>query len=74
MHDQKTNGIHPSLRDCPDDDELSPLKVKEWIRTQKKLLSAAQSDARQKVKGAPARVANHEGYIRNGEWVGSATH
>lgn len=76
MHDQKTNGIHPSLRDCPDDDELSPLKVKEWIRTQKKLLSAAQSDARQKVKGAPARVANHEGYIRNmqkylrdGDWV-----
>lgn len=76
MHDQKTNGIHPSLRDCPDDDELSPLKVKEWIRTQKKLLYAAQSDARQKVKGAPARVANHEGYIRNmqkylrdGDWV-----
>ena len=76
MHDQKTNGIHPSLRDCPDDDELSPLKVKEWIKTQKKLLSAAQADARQKVKGAPARVSDHESYIRNmqkylrdGDWV-----
>ena len=76
MHDQKTNGIHPSLRDCPDDDELSPLKVKEWIKTQKNLLSVAQYDARHKVKGAPARVSNHESYIRNmqkylrdGDWI-----
>ena len=39
--------------------------VQRWIKTQKELLSIARGDIRRKIKGAEARVASHEGYIRN---------
>ena len=44
---------------------MSMKNVQRWIKTQKELLSVARSDIRRKVKGAEARVASHEGYIRN---------
>lgn len=58
-------GIHASLRDLPKDHMLHPDKVKDWIATQKDLLRTEKAGARQNVKGAIARAANHEGYIRH---------
>ena len=70
------SGIHPTLQDLPDEHNAHPKKVKQWIKTQKELASAERAGVRQGVKGAVARLANHEGYIRNcqkylrdGDWV-----
>jgi len=70
------SGIHFSLRDLPDEHNAHPKKVKQWIKTQKELASAERAGVRQGVKGAVARLANHQGYIRNcqkylrdGDWV-----
>ena len=55
---------------------LHPDKVKQWIKTQKDLLRTEKQGVRQKVKGAIARAANHESYIRacqrylrDGDWT-----
>jgi thioesterase domain-containing protein len=61
----KYKNISPEVLALPDDDPLSIKNVREWIKTQKDLLSAARRDERAGIKGAIARVANHEGYIRN---------
>ena len=70
------SGIHESLLNLPDDHELNPIKVKKWIKTQKDLATSERASVRQKVKGAEARLAIHEGYIRkmqkylrDGDWV-----
>ena len=70
------SGVHESLRDLPDDHQLSPKRVKEWIKVQQDYAKSERAAVRQKVKGAEARLANHEGYIRNmqkylrdGVWV-----
>jgi len=64
------------LRDLPEEHPIHPKKVKEWIKTQKDLMSSARSSVRQKIKGAAAQLAIHEGYIkhmlkylRDGDWV-----
>lgn len=57
--------VHPDVLALPDDDKLSLKNVRNWIKTQKDLLSAARADLRSNVKGAEAKVAYHEGYIRN---------
>ena len=64
------------LRDLPDDHTLHPKKVKAWIKTQKDLASTARANVRQKIKGAEAELASHEGYIKNmqkylrdGDWI-----
>jgi len=64
------------LKDLPEDHPRHPKKVKEWIKTQKDLVSSARSSVRQKIKGAEAQLAMHEGYIKNmqrylrdGDWV-----
>ena len=74
--DYGQSGIAQSLRDLPEEHSLHPKKVKEWIKTQKDLMSSARSSVRQKIKGAEAQLAIHEGYIRNiqrylrdGDWV-----
>jgi len=59
--------IHPSVLEKGDDYYLSHKKVKQWIKTQKELLSIAKSDIRRNVRGAEARKASHEGYIRSME-------
>ena len=61
----KYTNIHPTVVALPEDNPLSMKNVQSWIKTQKELLSIAKSDVRRKVKGAEARVASHEGYIRN---------
>ena len=71
----KNTSLHHSLVGLPEEHMLHPDKVKKWIKTQKELASVARSDIRRKIKGAEARLANHEGYIRhcntylrNGDW------
>ena len=70
------SGIHPSLRDLPDDHAISPKKVKEWIKTQRDIVSSERASERQNIKGARSRRLNAEAYIRdmntylrNGDWV-----
>ena len=74
--DYGKSGVHESLQNLPDDYQLSPKTVKQWIKTQKDLMSSERSAVRQNVKGALARLASHEGYIRNmqrylrdGDWI-----
>ena len=74
--DYGISGIHKSLQNLTDDHQLHPNKVKVWIKTQKGLSASERVAVRQNVKGAEARLASHEGYIRNmqaylrnGDWV-----
>ena len=71
----KTN-IHESLRNLPDDHQLSPKRVKEWIKVQKDYAKSERAAVRQKIKGAEAKLASHDAYVRNmqtylrtGDWV-----
>ena len=72
----KYANVHPSVLAKPDDDPLSRKNVVQWIKTQKSLLSAERGNVRRKVKGAIAKVADHQGYIRHmetylrgGDWI-----
>ena len=72
----KYANIHPSVLAKSDDDPLSRKNVVSWIKTQKSLLSAERGNVRRKVKGAIAKVADHQAYIRhmetylrNGDWI-----
>ena len=74
--DYGKSSIHKSLRNLPDEHQLSPSKVKHWITVQKDYASAERAAVKQKVKGADAKLSNHEGYIRNmqrylrdGDWA-----
>ena len=74
--DYGQSGIHPSLRDLSDDSPISPKKVKQWIKTQKDIMSSEKASERQGVKGARSRWKNAEAYIRDmntylrtGDWV-----
>ena len=57
--------IHPDVLKHPEDHPWHHLKVKQWIKTQKDLLGAEKRNARANIKGAIAKVASIEGYIRN---------
>ena len=59
------SGIHPTLRNLSEDHPAHPNKVKEWIKTQKELVSTERQAVRQKVKGSIAKLANHQAYIRS---------
>ena len=74
----KYKNVHPSVLAKPDEDTFSLKNVRQWIKTQKELLKKHKGDARMKqpVKGAIAKAASTEGYIRhceaylaNGDWV-----
>jgi hypothetical protein len=69
-------GLHDTLKDLSTEHRLHPDKIKDWIKTQKDLLKTEKASVRAKVKGAIARAANHEGYVRNmqrylrdGDWI-----
>ena len=57
--------IHPSVLELEDDHPWSLKNVRQWIKTQKELLSAERKSMRNNVKGSVAAVSSHEGYIRN---------
>ena len=70
------SGIHESLRDLPDDHFISPVRVKQWIKTQRDIIKSERANVRLKMKGAVAVLASHEGYVRNmnkylrdGDWI-----
>ena len=74
--DYGMSGIHPTLRDLPDDHPTHPKKVKQWIKTQKDLARSERAAVKQNVKGAISRLANHEAYVRvchrylrDGDWI-----
>ena len=74
--DYGQTNIHESLRNLPDDHQLSPIKVKKWIKVQQEYAKSERAAVRQKIKGADAKLSSHEGYIRNmqkylrdGTWV-----
>jgi len=58
-------GIHESLWDLPKDHQLHPDKIKVWVKTQKELAKTERAQVKQNIKGAIARLADHEGYVRN---------
>ena len=69
-------GLASSIKNLSTEHILHPDKVKDWIKTQKDLLKSEKAGIRAKVKGAIARAAIHEGYIkhmvkylRDGDWV-----
>ena len=61
----KNESIHPSVLSLDDDNTFSVKNVKSWIKTQKDLLSSLRSEVRRDVKGAKAKLADAEGYIRH---------
>ena len=68
--------IHPDVLARGDEDAWSHINVKKWIKTQKELASAERKAHKSGVKGAYARMLNHEGYVkhmktylRTGDWV-----
>ena len=74
--DYGVTSLHPSLRDLSDDHPFSPKKVKQWIKTQKEIVTSERAAERQNIKGAKARRCSAEAYIRdmktylrNGDWI-----
>ena len=74
--DYGQTNIHESLRNLPVEHQLSPMKVKQWIKVQQEYAKSERAAVRQKIKGADAKLSSHEGYIRNmqkylrdGDWV-----
>ena len=74
--DYGKSGIAECLRNLPDDHQLSPKRVKEWIKVQKDYAKFERAAVRQKIKGADAKLAMHDAYIRNmlsylrtGDWI-----
>jgi len=74
--DYGKSGIHVSIKDLNTDHQLHPDKVKQWIKTQKEFAKSERASVRLNTKGAVAKLANTEGYIRNmqsylknGDWV-----
>ena len=70
------SGIHPSLHTLGDDHPISVKKVREWIKTQKGIVSSERASERQNVKGAKSKRVSAEGYIRQmnhylktGDWI-----
>jgi hypothetical protein len=70
------SNIHKSLWDLPTDHQLHPDKVKVWMKTQKELASVERAGVKKDIKGSIARLADHEGYVRemqsylkHGDWT-----
>ena len=56
--------------------QLHPDKIKVWIKTQGELARTERAQVKQNIKGAIAKLASHEGYVRHmksylkhGDWI-----
>ena len=61
----KNESIHPSVLALDDENMLSVKNVKSWIKTQKELMTTLRNEVRRDVKGAKAKLADADGYIRH---------
>tara|TARA_B110000503_G_C7128577_1_gene405812 strand:- start:1388 stop:1909 length:522 start_codon:yes stop_codon:yes gene_type:complete len=57
--------IHPDVLKLDDTDAWSHINVKKWIKIQKDLLTAERGAVRANIKGAIAKAASIQGYLRN---------
>ena len=64
----KYANVHPNVVALPDDHVLCRKNIVQWIKTQKGLLSVERGNARRNVKGAIAKAASIQGYIRQMEY------
>ena len=60
--------IAKEVINLPDDHILCLKNIRKWIKTQKELLTVERKAVRDNIKGAIARVASIEGYIRHCEY------
>lgn len=63
--DSSPKYIAPEVHKLPDDHPLSVKNVRDWIKHNKELLSEERKAVRNNVKGAIAKAASIEKYIRN---------
>ena len=61
----KNETIHSSVLSKSDDDTFSVKNVKSWIKAQQEMISSLRGEVRREVKGAKAKLADAEGYIRH---------
>ena len=61
----KKSSIHPTVLAKGDEHFLSAKNVQSWIKTQKEQLSEYRASVRRDIKGAKAKLADCEGYIRH---------
>jgi len=73
-------GVHPTVLEKPDTDQLSYDNVKEWIKYNKEILASYRPLIRQKVPGALMKhesirgyIGDMEHYIRTGDWISNFT-
>ena len=69
-------GLHPTLLKMSDDHPIHYLKVMKWIQHNKLLIGEYRKQERNNIKGAIAKRASCEGYIRfmrhylrHGDWI-----
>ena len=74
--DYGKGNFHESLRNLSVDHQLHPDKVKKWMKTQKELAASERGNVKKDIKGAIAKLADHEGYVRqmqsylkHGDWT-----
>ena len=72
----ENTSIHPTVLALPDDHHLSAKKVKEWIKSNREMMSSYRAQMRKEVKGARAMYHDLEGYVRfmnhylkHGDWI-----
>ena len=61
----KNSSIHPTVLAKGDEHFLSAKNVQSWIKSQKEQLSEYRASVRRDIKGAKAKLADCEGYIRH---------
>lgn len=61
----KLEHVHPSVRNLEDDNPISYKNVMAWIKYNKDQIPGLRKSVRMGAKGAIARLADIEGYIRN---------
>lgn len=69
-------GIHPKVVAVSEDNPLSLNNVKEWIKINKEIRTELRTSVRRNIKGALAKLANVDGYIKHmeyylryGDWI-----